>query len=87
MRGHVLVTQVLRGAPADLGGLRRGDVILAINSKAIGSQSEFYEVLWGNAGAGDEITLQIWRNKTVHEIKVRSIDRMDYLRPWSASTH
>ena len=87
VRGHVLVTQVLRGAPADLGGLRRGDVILAINGKAIGSQSEFYEVLWGSAGAGDEITLQIWRNKTVHEIKVQSIDRIDYLRPWSFSTH
>ena len=38
------------------------------------------------AGAGDEITLQIWRNKKVLELKLRSIDRMDYLRPWSVST-
>jgi S1-C subfamily serine protease len=87
VRGHVLVTQVLRGAPADLGGLRRGDVILAVDGKAVGSQTEFYETLWSDASAGDELTLQIWRNKTVHELKVRAIDRMDYLRPWSASTH
>jgi S1-C subfamily serine protease len=87
VRGHVLVTQVLRGAPADLGGVRRGDVILAIDGKAIGSQAEFYETLWTCAGAGDEITLQIWRNKKVLELKLRSIDRMDYLRPWSVSTH
>ena len=87
VRGHVLVTQVLRGAPADLGGLKRGDVILAIDGKAIGSQSEFYEVLWAGSSAGDEITLQVWRNKLVRELKVRSIDRLDYLRPWSLSTH
>jgi S1-C subfamily serine protease len=87
VRGHVLVTQVLRGAPADLSGLRRGDVILAVDGRAIGSQTELYETLWSCASAGDEITLQIWRNKTVHEIKVRTIDRIDYLRPWSVSTH
>lgn len=87
VRGHVLVTQVLRGAPADLGGLKRGDVILAIDGKAIGSQSEFYQTLWSSSRAGDEITLQIWRNKLVRELKVRSIDRLDYLRPWSLSAH
>jgi S1-C subfamily serine protease len=87
VRGHVLVTQVLRGAPADLGGLKRGDVILAIDGKAVGSQSEFYEILWNSSNAGDEIVLQIWRNKLVRELKVRSIDRLDYLRPWSLSTH
>lgn len=87
VRGHVLVTQVLRGAPADLGGLKRGDVILAVDGKSVGSQSELYETLWNDTEAGDEITLQIWRNKKVREIKARTIDRVDYLRPWSASTH
>ena len=56
-------------------------------SKPIGSQAEFYKILWGGSKAGDEITLQIWRNKLVRELTVRSIDRMDYLRPWSVSTH
>jgi len=87
VRSHVLVTEVLRAAPADLGGLKRGDVILAINGAAIGNQAEFYATLWNGSRAGDEITLQIWRDKVVHELTIRSIDRMDYLRPWSASTH
>jgi S1-C subfamily serine protease len=87
VRSHVLVTEVLRAAPADLGGLKRGDVILAINGAAIGNQAEFYAALWNGSRAGDEITLQIWRDKVVHELTIRSIDRMDYLRPWSASTH
>ena len=87
VRGHLLVTQVLRGAPADLAGVRRGDVVLAVDGKAIGGQTEFYETLWTSTSAGDEILLQLWRNKKVLELKVRTIDRMDYLRPWSVSTH
>lgn len=87
VRGHLLVTQVLRGAPADVGGLRRGDAILAVDGKAIGSQAGFYETLWTSSRAGDEIALQVWRNKKVLELKIRTIDRMDYLRPWSVSTH
>jgi S1-C subfamily serine protease len=81
MRQHVVVTQVLRDSPAHRGGIERGDVILAVGGLAIGSQAEFYHALWAGGGAGTEITLQIWRAKAVREIKVQSIDRMEYLRP------
>ncbi len=81
MRQHVVVTQVLRDSPAERGGIKRGDVILAVGEQAIGSQAEFYHALWASGAAGSEITLQIWRAKAVREINVRSIDRMEYLRP------
>ena len=87
VRGHVLVTQVLPDSPAARGGLARGDVILAIGGEAIGSQSDFYRTLWASGAAGCEITLQIWRNKSVRELRLQSIDRMDYLRPWPAFAH
>ena len=32
--GHVLVTQVLRGSPAERGGMRSGDIILAVGGRA-----------------------------------------------------
>jgi S1-C subfamily serine protease len=76
VRGHVLVTQVLKDAPAALGGVRRGNVILAIGGQAIGSQSEFYRALWASGEAGIEVTLQVWRNKSVRELVVHSMDRM-----------
>ncbi len=85
--GHVVVTQVLRGAPAERGGLRGGDVILALGGREVGSQSEFYHALWASGAAGVEVRLQVWRNKSVREIVVRSIDRMEYLRPWPAAAH
>ena len=81
VRNHVIVTQVLRDAPAERGGIARGDVILAVGGQAIGSQAEFYQALWASGAAGSAITLQIWRAKAVREVKVRSIDRMTYLRP------
>jgi S1-C subfamily serine protease len=81
MRQHVVVTQVLRDSPAERGGVNRGDVILAVGEQAIGSQAEFYHALWASGAAGSEVTLQIWRAKSVREITLRSIDRMEYLRP------
>ena len=81
LRLRVVVTQVLRDSPAERGGVKRGDIILAIGGQAIGNQAEFYRTLWASGAAGSEITLQVWRAKAVREISVRSIDRMEYLRP------
>ncbi len=81
LRQRVVVTQVLRDSPAERGGVKRGDIVLAIGGQAIGTQAEFYRTLWASGAAGSEITLQVWRAKAVREINVRSIDRMEYLRP------
>lgn len=87
VRGHVLITQVLRDSPAEKGGAHRGDVILAIGGQAVGSQTEFYHALWASGAAGVDVVLQVWRNKSVREIVVRSIDRTEFLRSWPASAH
>lgn len=87
VRGHVLITQVLRDSPAERGGARRGDVILAISGQAVGSQAEFYYALWASGAAGVEVVLQVWRNKSVREIVMRSVDRTEFLRSSPASAH
>jgi len=84
VEGHVVVTRVLPDAPAHRAGVRRGDVILGIGSDAIGSQSEFYSKLWAAGEAGAEVLLHVLRNRVVQRVRVRSADRMDYLRPWRA---
>jgi S1-C subfamily serine protease len=87
VRGHVLVTQTLKDGPAARGGVKKGDVILAVGGQAVGSQSEFYHLLWATGAAGVDVTLQIWRNKSVREIVVHSMDRLEFLRAQSKSTH
>jgi serine protease Do len=82
VEGHVVVTRVLPEAPAHRAGLRRGDVILGIGGESIGGQGEFYSKLWASGDAGAEIMLHVLRDRAVQRMKVRSADRMDYLRPW-----
>jgi len=81
IEGHVVVSRVLPDSPADLSGLKRGDLVLGVGGDSIGGQSEFYEKLWSHA-AGDDITLHIVRDKVVKHIIVQSGDRLSYLRPW-----
>jgi S1-C subfamily serine protease len=82
IRGHVVLTEVLRDSPAERAGLKRGDVILGVGAQTIATQAEFYHALWSCGAAGVRISLQIWRNKAVRELIVRSVDRMEYFRPW-----
>jgi len=85
IENHVVVTRVLPGAPAADAGLRRGDVILGVAGQSIAGQSEFYQRLWAMGPAGGEVVLHILRSKTVQQIKVRSVDRVAYLRARSTS--
>lgn len=80
VENHVVVTRVLPDTPAAQAGLRRGDVILGVGGQSIGGQGEFYQRLWGCGPAGEDVVLHVLRSKTVQQIKVRSADRLAYLR-------
>lgn len=82
VEGHVVISRVLPGSPAEQAGLQRGDVILGVGGDSIGGQSDFYECLWQGAAAGDDVTLHIVREKVVKHIIVQTGDRLDYLQPW-----
>jgi len=83
IQGRVLVTRVSPDGPADQAGLQPGDIILAVGSDVVRSQSEFYQRLWTRGSAGDEITLKVLQGTDVRDVKVRSIDRLQYFRPKS----
>lgn len=85
VQGHVVVTRVLPDSPAELAGMRRGDVILGVAGQAIGDQGEFYSKLWASGTAGAEIMLHVLQNKKMKHFIAHSADRLEYLRPWRAS--
>jgi serine protease Do len=80
VQGRLLVTRVSPDGPADQAGVRTGDIILAVGSDAVHSQAEFYRKLWSRGAAGSVIPLRILQGNDVQEVKVPSIDRLDYFR-------
>jgi len=80
MQGRLVVVRVSPESPADRAGVHTGDIILGVGGEGVHSQAEFYRKVWGRGPAGSEIPLRVLQGIDVHEIKIRSIDRLDYFR-------
>jgi serine protease Do len=83
LQGHLLVTKVSPDGPADRAGVAVGDIIVGVGADAVHNQDEFYQHVWAQRQAGDEVPLKVLKGTEVTEIKVRSIDQVAYLRPRS----
>lgn len=80
VRGHLLVSRVSPEGPAAQAGLRDGDIIVGVAGEQVKSLAEFYRKVWGQGGAGVEIPLQVLQGVAVKDLRLRSMDRTDYLR-------
>jgi S1-C subfamily serine protease len=80
VQGRLLVSRISPDGPADRAGLHSGDIILAVGGEAVHTQAEFYRKVWGRGSAGSEIPLRVLQESEVRELKLRSIDRLDYFR-------
>lgn len=83
LQGHLFVTRVAPDGPADRAGVAAGDVILGVGSDPVRTQAEFYDRVWAERRAGDEVPLKVLHGVDVRDVKVRSIDRVEYFRPRS----
>jgi S1-C subfamily serine protease len=83
--GRLFVTRVAPEGPAARAGLRRGDIVLAVGAQPVGSQAEFYRGVWARGAAGTEVPLRVLQGPDMKELRVRSIDRLDYFRRGSGS--
>lgn len=57
----VLITEVRKGSAADQAGLQSGDVVLAVNGRAVNAPNELQSVV-ARYRPGDRIDLEVWRN-------------------------
>ncbi len=81
VHGRLFVVRVSPEGPAAKAGIEPGDIILGIGHDGVHSQAEFYGKVWGYGAAGTEIPLRVLHDVDVREVKVRSIDRVDYFKP------
>ncbi len=71
-----LVSSVDPGGPADLAGLKSGDVIRKVNGQAIVSSGDLPAVI-GGATPGDKVSLEVWRQGRREEMSARLGDASD----------
>jgi serine protease Do len=81
IRGRLLVARVSPEGPAERAGLKSGDIVLAVGGEEVTTLAEFYRKVWGRGPAGTEVPLKVLQGAQVRDLKVRSIDRIEYIRP------
>jgi S1-C subfamily serine protease len=70
---HVIIAGVLPGTPSERGGLRPGDVVVALDDQPIAERHELYARLWAHR-PGDVIRFKVFRDDAVREVLVESAD-------------
>lgn len=77
MNARVVIAGVLPGAPGDQAGLRPGDVVLAIDGRAIGDRISMYRSLWSRR-PGEAVTLDIARGSQPRRVTLAAGDPVDF---------
>jgi len=80
VNGRLYVSRVTPGAPAEKAGVRKGDIILAVNGEIPKSLPDFYRKIWSQGAAGADIPLEVLQNHQRRSLQVHSINRLDHLR-------
>lgn len=77
IRQHVVIAGVLPGAPADLAGLRPGDVILDFEGVPVTARRSLYESLWARR-PGETVHFQVFRNNEIRDVAVVAADAEEF---------
>jgi S1-C subfamily serine protease len=78
--GRLFVLRVQEEGPAERAGLKSGDIILSIQGDPVSSLEDFYKKLWGLGQAGAAVPLKVLQGAEVKDIRVQSINRMDFVK-------
>ncbi|MCW5737895.1 MAG: serine protease [Enhydrobacter sp.] len=76
--GQLVVGGISDGGPADRAGLKRGDILQALNGDVLDDVGDFYRKLWASGPAGSMVTLRMERDSDAFEVTVRTGDRAKY---------
>ena len=79
-RGHLFVTRVAPGGPAERAGIVAGDIVLAVGDTGVAGMAELFRAVWALGTAGVRVPLTVVQGSEVRELVVHSADRYDYLR-------
>jgi len=80
VKGHVVVSGLAGGGPAERSGVQVGDIVMEVASERVGGLADLFRRIWSIGSAGVEVPLTLVREGAVSRIEVRSADRQDLLK-------
>jgi len=80
VKGHVVVSGLADGGPAERSGVQPGDIVIEVGNGRVGGLADLFRKIWGTGSAGTEIPLTLVREGTISRVTVRSADRQDLLK-------
>jgi len=80
LRGRLFVSRVTPDGPAEKAGIKRGDVVVAVNGEQPKNLADFYRKVWAQGSAGVSIALDVLQDSEVKRFNVKSINRLDHLK-------
>jgi S1-C subfamily serine protease len=78
--GQLVLIGVSRRGPAARAGLKRGDVVLAVDNQPVTDEASFFRALWALGPAGVDVPLVLDRDGDRFEVSVTSGDRNRFLK-------
>jgi S1-C subfamily serine protease len=80
VKERLVVSALAAGGPAELAGVRPGDLVVEIGGRPVSELAPFFRAMWRMGPAGTEIPLVLFRDGDRVDVKVRSADRGDFLK-------
>ncbi len=77
---RILVGGVAKGGPADIAGVRQGDLIVAVADQRVSTLAQLFRSIWRMGPSGTEIPITLTRDGATLPVNVHSADRSDYLK-------
>jgi S1-C subfamily serine protease len=78
--GKLVVAGIAPGAPAELGGVKVGDIIAEVAGVKPSGLADLWRQVWARGGPGSEVPLRLLRKSALVEARLRSADRSDFLK-------
>jgi S1-C subfamily serine protease len=78
--GQLVVGGLADGGPADRAGVRPGDLVLEVAGERASTLADLFRKVWRLGAAGVEVPLTLGREGALVRVRVRSADRIDFLK-------